>query len=225
MAALERCLLRMALAGWNIGFWLRDEISTPTHRGDGLLYLPGLSLATPQYSCRIKWQAIYNTSVRPDRLPPHPLHPLLHLSCLRPGDWPWVFGWLSKSSSGWSTLVFLFFFSFFLFTLFVSALAAVGYEIYFTYVLTFYLKRLNILAFQFQKMNGIQMTLLDVHLNFTYCCHRCPRNSRKKLPGQKHTVSQPDFTHMYLLLIYFNSSGEMLFFLERNPRSIPNHCP
>lgn len=34
--------------------------------GDGLLYLPGLSLATPQYSCRIKWQAIYNTSVKAD---------------------------------------------------------------------------------------------------------------------------------------------------------------
>lgn len=34
--------------------------------GDGLLYLPGLSLATPQYSCRIKWQAIYNTSVKVD---------------------------------------------------------------------------------------------------------------------------------------------------------------
>ena len=34
--------------------------------GDGLLYLPGLSLATPQYSCGIKWQAIYNTSVKVD---------------------------------------------------------------------------------------------------------------------------------------------------------------
>lgn len=33
---------------------------------DGLLYLPGLSSATPQYSRRIKWQAIYNTSVRAD---------------------------------------------------------------------------------------------------------------------------------------------------------------
>lgn len=39
---------------------------TNAYAGDGLLYLPGLSLATPQYSCRIKWQAIYNTSVKAD---------------------------------------------------------------------------------------------------------------------------------------------------------------
>lgn len=40
--------------------------SPPVNVGDGLLYLPGLSLATPQYSCRIEWQAIYNTSVWAD---------------------------------------------------------------------------------------------------------------------------------------------------------------
>lgn len=62
--------------------------------GDGLLYLPGLSLATPQYSCRIKWQAIYNTSVKADcTAETFPL-PLF----LRPGDRPWMFGLRPKSS-------------------------------------------------------------------------------------------------------------------------------
>lgn len=59
--------------------------------GDGLLYLPGLSLATPQYFSRIKWQAIYNTSVKADWIPETPptSPPPPSLEC---------FGWISKSS-------------------------------------------------------------------------------------------------------------------------------
>ena len=53
--------------GW-LEYWLAaPRWDLPQRRAcDGLLYLPGLSSATPQYSCRIKWQAIYNTSVRAD---------------------------------------------------------------------------------------------------------------------------------------------------------------
>lgn len=57
---------------------------TQTRAGDGLLYLPGLSLATPQYSRRIKWQAIYNASVKAGCIAGS--HP--HLPGLRPHQTP-----------------------------------------------------------------------------------------------------------------------------------------
>lgn len=57
---------------------------TQTRAGDGLLYLPGLSLATPQYSRRIKWQAIYNASVKAGCIAGS--HP--HLPALRPHQTP-----------------------------------------------------------------------------------------------------------------------------------------
>lgn len=57
--------------------------------GDGLLYLPGLSLATPQYSCRIKWQAIYNASVKAD-CPPSSLDLEIGPECLAGSQSPYA---------------------------------------------------------------------------------------------------------------------------------------
>lgn len=79
---------------------------TQTRAGDGLLYLPGSSLATPQYSRRIKRQAIYNASVKAGCIAGS--HP--HLPGLCPHQTPPVpLSWTQTSAPGFVGCFFFFF--------------------------------------------------------------------------------------------------------------------